>query len=427
MMRFLSLLLLCLLLLASCQREGKTNVNTTADGTQQYVTPQNELLLVANEQAYCAIVYPAVANDAQKDACADLAKAIRQHTGANVKRYSDDAEIPDGIVEILIGDTNRSETKRTKATLDRFEYAVSVVNGKVVAVGFDEEMTDSAILYLTDLIDDNPAQLSQGVWSLPLHYAQTCEGEQKILSGVILSALGDSYFGGSSLGREKVWVNLLANKYNMPKYIDGVGGSTVADVKNDPVPIVKRHQNMMSASNIVLVEGGRNDYNHQVPIGEAGSRDTKTFIGAWNVILDGIKAKCPNAMIVMITPWNFPDSDSKPIKREQYINAMKAVAEEQNVYVIDASDPSLTGVDMTDAVFRSQYCLNADDVSHLNEEGMKLVMPRFEKILVAYYADFLAKNNICFQTASAVCFFSLNAPSFCRYPVSISILTCRKK
>lgn len=388
-------LLLLVPVLASCQLGKPTDTKTENEatgGTGHYVPSENELLLIANEQAYCAVVYPADASQERKEACVDLAQAIRKHTGVNVKRYSDAGTIPDGIIPILIGDVNHPETAQVKAGLDRFEYSVSVVNGKVVVVGFDEEMTDSAILYFSEMLDDSPERLRQGVWSLPLNYSLKCEGKQKKMLNLKLSALGDSYFGGAGIGQDNVWVSLLAKKYNMAKYIDGVGGATVTNALTDPVPHVERYQNVRNGSNIVLLEGGRNDYLQQVPIGETGSHDVKTFIGAWNVIVDGIKAKCPNAMIVMISPWNFPNQESRPITREQYINAMRQVAEQQGIYFIDASDTSLTGVDMTNATFREQYCVKPSDVSHLNAEGMKLVVPNFEKILIEYYNDFLSKK-----------------------------------
>ena len=57
-----------------------------------------------------------------------------------------------------------------------------------------------------------------------------------------------------------------------------------------------------------------------------------------------------------------------------------------NVPCINAMDQELTGVKMTDANFRSKYCMKASDISHLNEAGMKLVFPVFEKAIADFYA-----------------------------------------
>ena len=46
---------------------------------------------------------------------------------------------------------------------------------------------------------------------------------------------------------------------------------------------------------------------------------------------------------------------------------------------------------MTDANFRRQYCISYDDISHLNAEGMKLVLPAFENQIANAYQQFL--NN----------------------------------
>ena len=35
------------------------------------------------------------------------------------------------------------------------------------------------------------------------------------LEGITMYAMGDSYFGGSSLGKDVTWVNKLGNKYKM--------------------------------------------------------------------------------------------------------------------------------------------------------------------------------------------------------------------
>jgi len=42
---------------------------------------------------------------------------------------------------------------------------------------------------------------------------------------------------------------------------------------------------------------------------------------------------------------------------------------------------------MTDPAFREKYCQHANDISHLNAEGMKLVLPMFEKRFAKLLAD----------------------------------------
>jgi hypothetical protein len=40
---------------------------------------------------------------------------------------------------------------------------------------------------------------------------------------------------------------------------------------------------------------------------------------------------------------------------------------------------------MTDASFRAKYCMKPTDISHLNADGMKLVLPYFEKFIADTY------------------------------------------
>ena len=55
------------------------------------------------------------------------------------------------------------------------------------------------------------------------------------------------------------------------------------------------------------------------------------------------------------------------------------------VACINAMDQAATGVYMTDSAFRTKYCMKASDISHLNEAGMKLVFPVFEKAIADFY------------------------------------------
>ncbi len=230
-------------------------------------------------------------------------------------------------------------------------------------------------------------QIEFNLWMQGLRDAYHCDA----LEGLTVNALGDSYFGGSGLPQAQIWLNLWAKKYGMEMHNYGIGGSTVTYGGHEPMCV--RYANMQNNNaDIVILEGGRNDFNGQFPLGELSSEDITTYMGAWNVLIDGVREKYPNAMIVMISPWNFPYEGGKALQREDYIGAMRAVAEAQGVYFIDASVKKDTGVDMESPYFRREYCKNENDVSHLNAEGMKLVMPNFDKLIAACYEDFLAKQ-----------------------------------
>ena len=217
------------------------------------------------------------------------------------------------------------------------------------------------------------------------------EQNNTVLEGITINALGDSYFAGNGLNPAFVWPQLLATKYNATLNNNGRNGSTMSNLVNSN-PMCERYKAMARGADIILVEGGRNDFNNNVPIGTIDSYDTKTLMGALNTILKGLKEANPNSMIVVITCWNFPGTNNAGYTYADYANAMLAVAAAQGVYSINASDPSVVGVDMTDSEFKKQYSMTPTDISHLSLKGMMLVMPKFEAIIAEYYTEFLANH-----------------------------------
>ena len=220
------------------------------------------------------------------------------------------------------------------------------------------------------------------------------EQNNTVLEGITVNALGDSYFAGNGLNPAYVWPQLLATKYNATLNNYGKNGSTMTNYITTKNPMCERYKAMALGSDIILVEGGRNDFNNNVPIGTIDSYDTTTFMGALNTVIKGLKESNPNAMIVVVTCWNFPGTNSTTgYTYADYANAMLAVAEAHGVYSINASDPSVIGVDMTDSEFKKQYSMTPTDISHLNLAGMMLVMPKFEALIAQYYTEFLSTHE----------------------------------
>ena len=166
LLRWLSLML-CLLVLVSC------NKGDSGDGTQdnanKYVPTPDELLLIADGQAYCGIVRSKSMNKTAMNLCSDLSDTIYQNTGVAVEMISETKQLSEGLVEILIGDTNRPESAQAKEKLGEFEYSVSVINGKVVVVGSDSLMLERAIQHLNDLVGQN-------VWTVSKDYKKKVDG-----------------------------------------------------------------------------------------------------------------------------------------------------------------------------------------------------------------------------------------------------------
>lgn len=223
------------------------------------------------------------------------------------------------------------------------------------------------------------------------------------LEDLTVNIIGDSYFAGQTLGADFVWPKLLAGKYYWKFNNYGKNGGMVSTYAPsvDSDPMVERYQGMEdNNANLILVNGGRNDYNNEVPLGTVDSTDTNTYMGALNVLIDGLQAQYPKAAIMCTTVWNYGGTNDIGLRSSDYANAMIAVCEAQGVYCFKANDPTVSGVDMTSEDFRSTYCLTKTDVSHLNVEGMKRVMPKFEAFITASYADYLEKNPVQLPTVT---------------------------
>ncbi len=227
--------------------------------------------------------------------------------------------------------------------------------------------------------------------------ASTDDAYYPELEGITMYAMGDSYFGGSSLGKDVTWVNKLGNKYKMNYENYGIGGSTMSDYVIDKNPMVNRISRMRKTdANIILLEGGRNDRTMLVPLGDKDSRDTKTFYGAVNYMLDYFLEKYPSALIILVTPWKHSSKTSSGYSNITYADALRDIAEYRNnprIVCLYAADTALTGVDMDKVDFRSKYCIDSSDVSHLNDEGMNYVLPKMEKFIAEAYINYLNYLN----------------------------------
>ncbi len=218
-----------------------------------------------------------------------------------------------------------------------------------------------------------------------------------VLESITMSVIGDSYVAGKGLDdTSKVWPALLATKYNMKFNNYGMNGSTISNYAGGNYnPMVDRWEEIADNNpHIIIVEGGRNDYNQNVPMGEIGSTDKATMTGAVTYIITSLREKFPDTLIIGVTCWEVGGiPNEQGYTCSEYGRAFIEVCESLNVPCIDAMDSETIGVQMTDAGFRRQYCISYDDISHLNEEGMKLVLPAFEKQIAEHYQKFLKQKE----------------------------------
>jgi len=145
----------------------------------------------------------------------------------------------------------------------------------------------------------------------------------------------------------------------------------------------------MGDVDIIIVEGGRNDYNFNVPLGTLEDTTTKTMMGATRYLLTKLRERYPNAVIIGLTCWETGGNKNKDGHYcREYGQAMLDICADLGIPCINALDQGKMGVYMTDPNFRAKYCRDANDVSHLNDDGMKLVLPVFERYIAEIYEEY---------------------------------------
>ncbi|MBQ8849472.1 MAG: SGNH/GDSL hydrolase family protein [Clostridia bacterium] len=207
------------------------------------------------------------------------------------------------------------------------------------------------------------------------------------MEGLRVNLCGDSYLKGNNMANAEdlIWPALLSYKYGWELNNYAQNGAPVAtnvQLSYRADSLVKIVQDMPANDpDVVIFDGGRNDWNNEVPIGTDDSTDTTTFKGALNTIIDTLKEKYPNAVLIYTTVWNFDGENDAGRNYAAYAASAEKVCNDKGVYVFKAYNPSISGVNMSSETFRSLYCLKPTDRSHLNAEGMMLVAPKYEAFI----------------------------------------------
>lgn len=154
---------------------------------------------------------------------------------------------------------------------------------------------------------------------------------ESILTGKTLVALGDSLIYGILLGNDATWVNLLGEKHGMRVLNYGVNGSPVARQSQEPEreAMYDRYSRMEPGADYVVVLGGANDRNLNVPIGGLSrqNREPTTFAGALNLLIEGLMERYPQAKLLLMTNYNrWPEPNRLGLADIDYVDAMLAVA-----------------------------------------------------------------------------------------------------
>lgn len=363
---------LCLLLLTSCG--GGTVEESTAAAVTDTTTAVTEATIPAPDLASFVITRPD-GQDEYLTLMNSLRASIKRMSGLELTPSSD-LVIPnrkEPEFEILLGKTCRALSQELYDSLPLGGYAVVYRDGKVAIAGRGDEPLEAAVAYFMD------HYFVDRVFTLPEQTDFRAEYPYKnfysVLEGKSINVMGDSYVSAGSLEDGKIWPALLAEKYEMDYRSYGKGGNGIVSPLASGTPMVTRYREMRNNVDIVFVVGGRNDYNQDYPVGKVGDTTTETFCGAVAVLIDGLREKYPNSLILFSTSW-YVNADMKA-----YTDATLAVCQMKGIPCFHAANQSLSGVYMDQSGFRSTYCIKPTDVSHLNAAGMKLVLPKFEKFI----------------------------------------------
>lgn len=126
-------------------------------------------------------------------------------------------------------------------------------------------------------------------------------------SDKILNCFGDSTTWGDNgmdTGGEDIsWVHHIQK---LVKFKDvrnyGVCASRIAVTEDRTDSFIERINDMRTDADYIVVMGGVNDFQHNVPLDNPRSKDIWTFYGALNVLSHELLDQFPSARIIFITP-----------------------------------------------------------------------------------------------------------------------------
>lgn len=223
----------------------------------------------------------------------------------------------------------------------------------------------------------------------PLHY-----DKNNILYGKKLTVMGDSLIYGNRLGNGATWITNVGINNNMVYTNLGDNGNPVAVVENSgEIAMVDRIDTIPTDTEYFVLLGGANDKRLNVPLGEINSTDKATFYGALNIIISGVRTRCPKAKILLLTTYNrFASKNSYNLGDIDYAEAMIEAGRNNLVPVFDNFHNS--GVNFLDSKqdawmdesrnvqkFENNQTVYIDDTHHFSIEGYDWITPIYENLL----------------------------------------------
>ena len=211
----------------------------------------------------------------------------------------------------------------------------------------------------------------------------------------IINCFGDSTTWGDngldSGGQSISWTQTLRRLIPFEEVRNyGICGSRIAVCEDRDDSFIERFEQMDTDADDVVVFGGVNDFQHDVPLGEENSTDSHTFSGALNVMLTGLLKMYPTQNLVVITATqnnfvhptkNYPNTrqlNACNLMQEDYVQRMKEICASYCIPVIDLFAQS--GI----SPFIDGHERFMPDGLHYSQEGYQRLGRRITGLLLPY-------------------------------------------
>ena len=209
-------------------------------------------------------------------------------------------------------------------------------------------------------------------------------------AGKKVNFLGDSITSGTAKRNFVTYVTTVNQSLKLGTARNyGISGGTIASrdhlypgegLDDRLPPVVSRWQMMNTDADIVFMLIGTNDYAAQIPIGDRDSTLISDFNGAFNIVLSGLKAKFPNAVIVVSTLLNRVPKPTRthPLTIDKYNNAILDRCKEHAITCFHLHE--VTDLNLETDYMQGLFQLTADGL-HPGKEGSAILGRRIAEFI----------------------------------------------
>ncbi|MBW0223531.1 SGNH/GDSL hydrolase family protein [Lentilactobacillus parabuchneri] len=219
--------------------------------------------------------------------------------------------------------------------------------------------------------------------------------DEKYFADKTINCLGDSTTWGDDStgggGNAISWTSHLQELIPF-KQVNNFGkkGSRIALSEDRQDSFVERYLDMDKSADYIVVFGGINDFVNNVPIGTIGNKDPHKFLGALDIIINGLNDHYPDAVLIFMTATksSFAHS-SKPYPNSFQKNAAGNTQANYNAAMIDICHHySLPVIDLFNISGISPFLDNSErympDGTHYSPLGYKKLAHRIVGELIRY-------------------------------------------